>query len=263
MRDPHVVALLYRVETEPTLVFDNPPPVEHQTNDFDVRLAGGVVTVTMHEHHASEESARRDVDQYLRGWEITAGLQFGRPDMRFVFDRAEVIDRAPPKPGTATLHARAFGSVTAFGTLTVRASRRQYPEPPADFTLSPDVESMWRRFEGYLRGREPLLSMAYFCRTVLTTSAKLGPGTASLKPMEAAATVHQVDLGVLLMLNGLTNVGDESTARKKHSNNRPLRGEEVAWIEAVIRALIRRAGERAANPSGPHRQLTMADFPPL
>ena len=58
MRDPHVVALHYRLETDDTLVFDNPPPVEHQTAAFDVRLADGIVTFTMHEHHATEESAR-------------------------------------------------------------------------------------------------------------------------------------------------------------------------------------------------------------
>ena len=104
MSDPHVETFSYRIETDPTLVFDNPPPVEHLTKAFTVRPADGVVTVTvtMHEHHASEESARREVDQYLRGWEITAALHFGRTDVRFVIDRADFIDRAPPEPGTAS-----------------------------------------------------------------------------------------------------------------------------------------------------------------
>ena len=264
MRDPHVETLTYRVETEPTLVFDNPPPVEHHIKAFTVRLADGLVTVEMHEHHASEESARRVVDEYLRGWEITAALQFGRSDMKFRFDRAAVIDRDPPPPGNhMRISARAFGTAEAFGTLTVRATRRQYPAPPADFILSPDVESMWRRFEGYLRGREPLPSMAYFCLTVVEASVKYEEGRSGGNLRKQLGARYRVHSDVLNTVGKLTALGDDSNARKKIAGSRPLTGEETAWLEAVIKSLIRRMGEWAADPNGKHRQLTMSDYPQL
>lgn len=38
----------------------------------------------------------------------------------------------------------------------------KYPDPPKLFILTPDVETLWHRYEGYLQGKEPLSSMAYF-----------------------------------------------------------------------------------------------------
>src|SRR5579862_7067126 len=52
-------------------------------------------------------------------------------------------------------------------TLSIVVGRARYPEPPTDFTADPDVETMWRRWEGFLADREPLPSMAYFCLTVV------------------------------------------------------------------------------------------------
>ena len=46
-----------------------------------------------------------------------------------------------------------------------------YPPPPtAGFEVSPDVDTMWRRYLGYRDGREPLLAMAYFVFTMVTAA---------------------------------------------------------------------------------------------
>jgi hypothetical protein len=263
VRDPHVKTLIYRVETEPTLVFDNPPPVEHQTRAFKIRLADGIVTVTMQEHHASEESACRTADAFLRAWEITAALQFGRPDMRFMFERAEVIDRDPPPtpPGSQGSITIGGAMISGVGTVEFRAFRKTYPAPPGDFAVSPDVVSMWHRYEGFLRKREPLLSMAYFCLTVVTSSAQRFGSHNGLPRNKAASALYSVDFDVLETAYKLTDLGDARTGRKMQNKSRPLTDQETAWVEAVTKSLIRRVGETAANPSGPHRQLTMNDFP--
>lgn len=47
MNDPHVDFLIYRLATADSLVFDNPPPLSHQSADFDLRLEDAHLTVTM------------------------------------------------------------------------------------------------------------------------------------------------------------------------------------------------------------------------
>jgi hypothetical protein len=58
MRDPHVVELRYRLKTEETVTFDNPPPLERVTEAFYVHIANGSVTFRMKDHYATRESAR-------------------------------------------------------------------------------------------------------------------------------------------------------------------------------------------------------------
>jgi hypothetical protein len=77
MRDPHVVALRYRLETDPSLIFDHPPPLEHDTNESTLRLAEGVLTCTMKVHYASADEARAVIDPLLRAWEFVVYLRQG------------------------------------------------------------------------------------------------------------------------------------------------------------------------------------------
>jgi hypothetical protein len=50
MNDPHVGSLEYALETDATLAFNNPPPLEGDAGGFTYRLADGVLTVTMKDH---------------------------------------------------------------------------------------------------------------------------------------------------------------------------------------------------------------------
>jgi hypothetical protein len=106
MNDPHVESLEYTLETDPTLTFKAPPPLEHDTPDFNLRLKDGLLTVTMKTHAASEEEARRQVEPFLQAWELDQAIQRRRREMRFKFQRANVIDRNP-MPGAKTLLAGA------------------------------------------------------------------------------------------------------------------------------------------------------------
>ena len=265
MRDPHVVSLRYRLVPDETVSFDNPPPVEWKTEAFRLRLENGIATVEMVEHCASEQAAKERVDPYLRDYEVYIALnRHGLLEIHFEFDEAgtQVIDRnppPPPPPGSPMIYLEhAFVAlVPPTVSVTVHTTRRNYPDPPSQFALSPDAETLWQRYQVYLNGREPLASMGYACLTWLQ-SVEGG--------LPKLAEKYNISRDVLRTLRRLTStVGDAQGARKFDANHqfRPYTGEEKAWVEAAIRALILRLGGYAADPNTPLPKLTMDDLPKL
>jgi hypothetical protein len=217
--------------------------------------AGRTLAVEMIEHHATAESAHATVAPYLRAWEIDDALTLGRPQISFRIERAVLIDRDPPSSESGvpqTVEATGIASSERFGTATLTVSR-PFPKPPTDFAASPDVETLFERWCGYLAGREPLLGMAYFGLTVVERYG----GRA------AAATRFGLSRNMLDGIGKLASSGDPQTARKAAAMARPLSAQETVWLEAAIRALIRRLGEVAADPSGSFATITMANVPPL
>jgi len=256
MRDPHVVALRYRFESSSALTFADPPPLERKTNEFRVRLANDLVTFEMKTHYAEVGLARAVAEEYLRSWEVDAALVFDFDAIKFRFIEPEIVDRNPEPGGPAVVVVTRTVTVPVDVTIT-HIVRSNYPEPATNFVVSPDVETMWTRFQGYRFGREPLASMGYMCLTVLEASAG---------GRKEAARQYDVDLEVLRKLGYLTSeVGDSKTMRKADPRHprRPHTNIEIAWVDAVIRGLIRRVGEWAFDPAGKRRALTMADFPHL
>jgi hypothetical protein len=179
----------------------------------------------MGEHFATPEQARHRVDPFLRAWEIHAAIQEGVL-IEFQYDRAEIIDRHPLPPGSATVVAPAgIASANAFGSGAVHTVHGEYPSPPTAFAADPDVEKLWSRWSGYADGREPLQSMAYFCLTVLDAAAA-GSNRAET---QAHFAVSGRVLSTLSRLS--SDVGDAATARKMsryQRDQRPLTGEESA-----------------------------------
>ena len=79
-----------------------------------------------------------------------------------------------------------------------------------------------------------------------------------------AASRFSIEYDVLHGLGYLVSeVGDDRTGRKPTSGpgQRPHTPAEVAWIEAVVKKLIKRAGEWAADPAASWPLITMGDFP--
>jgi hypothetical protein len=258
MRDPHVAVLHYRVVTD-TESFEfkaDAPPIERDEAAFRVRLGDGALTATMKDHYPSADEARAVVTPFLDAWEIVAALARRSREMRFEFDHADVVDRNPPGPGepieaAVTFEARAGCSVAA------KLIAASYPEPPVGFVASEDVRTLMYHYENYVAGRRPLLDMAYFTLTLLHWRA----GT----PREASVRYGVAD-DVLRTLGRLTSTrGDEREARKlnRASTLTPLTDREREWIEAVVRALIRRVGEYDADPTATRPTITMADLPAL
>lgn len=255
MRDPHVVSLLYRAISAASTAFDHPPPVESETDAFQIRLADGVIKFEVKKHCASEQEARNLVEPYLRAWEIGSALRFGYRIIWFEFKSATVIDR-DPSPPTSRL-TNIVGSIPHLSDITGTVILSHYPSLPDKLVASPDVETMWSRFESYRAGRESLAAMGYLCLTVLGTSAG---------GRKKAAKQYRVNLEVLSKLGFLTSeIGDAHTARKVPSNGqfRPHTEAEVLWIEAVVSRLIRRAGEWAYDPNAMRPEIRMVDLPSL
>jgi hypothetical protein len=266
VNDPHVEELIYHLETGNGLNFQDPPPVEDENDAFRMVLNNGVAMFSMKGHHPTEESARQAVEEYLRAWELDVALQYDSSEMRFVFDRSSIVDRDPPPassgtPQTVELEAAAIAVGVASVDLTVH--RRQYPRPPSDFVADTDARSMWEQYERYKQGRDRLLPMAYSCLTRLEYRARNHPDR---RKRMRVASMYRVDYEVLHKLGELTNtLGDEVEARKltPQSQLRAPTVQEITWIEAALRLLIRRAGQYAADPQRKWPQLTMSDLPEL
>lgn len=255
MTDPHVVWLQYRPVPPEHVSYENPPPVELETAAFFMRLSEGVAQFDMQKHYATEDEAREAVKGFLRSWEIDSALRFGDTGMQFSFERSHVIDRNPPPPGTALV-------VTATGRLTMKSSvaatvhvtRRAYPAPPTDFRASPDVETLWQRYQFHRQGREPLPSMAYFCLTQLEVNAGGRRG---------AASRYALSREVLAKLGELTSkYGDAKTARKAKAMGRPHTPAEVTWLDSAIKRIIQRVGEVDAGATN-LQEITLKDLPPV
>ena len=261
MRDPHVVSLSYRIKSAKNVTFRNPPPVEYETESFCLKLAKGIACFELKEHFPTEEAARSVIDGFVRSWEVDAALKSGSQEIEFVLQNVRIIDREPPpadSPHTifaeGILTSRVTASVSAGGHLT----RCRYPAPPEHFRASRDVEILWKRYEGYTRHREPLLSMAYFCLSWIESR------TGSKNRRSRAAKKYYIGEKVLNKLGELTaTTGDERTARKitRASTVRAPTTKERIWIEAAIKAMIRRVGEIDSASSQP--EITMNDLPEL
>jgi hypothetical protein len=257
MRDPHVVALHYRLETGPQLAFNDPEPVERENDSFTLRLANGELRLEMKDHFATADEARLEVDQYLRSWEIDTGLKYGPGALRFQFDRPDIEDRDPPPPespeitprsGTLNINVSDGAHVFLSDSVRLQMGLSIYPTPPDSFAASPDVVEMWGHYTNYREKVEPLSTMAFFCVTAFQRT-------------EARNTVSEKVLSHLRYL--ATMVGDPQALRKRQDGQdlRPHTPAETAWMEAVVKRIIQRVGEWAADPTATWPQITMEDFP--
>jgi len=244
VNDPHVESLTYRLRETDSLAFEA-PPIEFETAAFRARLADNVLTLRPKEHFASEEDVRAIADEFVRAWEIDAGLGYGRPDFRFQYDGAQLVDRAP-SPGHHMIASK--GVLHLSGSAHLKVTRAKYPIPSEQFVATPEVQVLWERYSRYLAGKEPLLAMAYFGLTLLERGDR-----------RRAARDFRIDVEVLRKLGELTSTrGDGLTARKMSTGVVPLTGPESQWVEATIKAIIRHIATLNSGAS-----LSLADLPPL
>ena len=128
----------------------------------------------------------------------------------------------------------------------LKVTRSQYPPPPVAFHVTPEVEVLWDRFNRYIEQKEPLLSMAYFCLTLLERGDR-----------KAAAQAYNIDYSLLRKLGELTSTrGDNATARKA-TVTKQLSGDEKSWIEQAIKSIIRHIAEGRAT------KLLLSSLPPV
>ena len=222
------------------------------------------------EHYATEDAARKAIEDYIRAWEFGAGLENGPSCFKLKFDHAQIEDRNPT-PGGLELHAQPlrFDMMLSKAILTV--SRNCYPPPPSGVKITPDVQTLYDRYKGYCQNRELLPGMAYFCLTVLEDSVAQQPQKASTnrKPStkrKKAAEKYGIELEVLTKIGFLSSDKGGQQARKKSGTNNNLTAQDRRFLEEAIKAIIRRAAEKAyVDCSGPIRKTRTpnSDFPEI
>jgi hypothetical protein len=259
MEDPHVERLVYRVSASEFILYDNPDPVmlQHDLGTFALKEAR--LTVKPADHFSDEDEARRIIDPFLRAWEIAADLEKRTPrTIRFTFERAEIIDRAPPSPGSAqVLRARAACSIALTSNACIKLVCKTYPGPPRAFRSTPEVETGYLRWCNFRQGKEPLQSMAYAILTLVE-----GVGGNRMDRREKAGRRYGIESAVLNTIGDLCSVrGDSETARKFVTGMSDLSSAEKQWLEQAIRRVVLRIGEYPGE--APLPEITMADLPTL
>jgi hypothetical protein len=252
MRDPHVARLHFTIGSEEGTAYRDPPPLNFTNPLGEFETLGNALTVEPAVHFATEEEARTGIEPFLRSWEIDADLRFDLGTIRFSFERAELIDRDPPPPGSHVLMAGTARFTVTVHPATLTITRRTYPPPPTQFGVTVDVQIAYQRWRNVRLGREPLLGMAYWLLTVMSRLAG--------NP-RAVAAAFNVDQKVLKTLGELSSTrGDLATARKVSHGQRPLSGQEQSWLEKTVKVLILRIGQTSP---GTEPRLSMKDLPPL
>ena len=254
MNDPHVVALIYRVEHSDKFDFTHAEPFVREEATFRLEVRDNQARFELQEHYATEAHAQRAVEKYISGWEFDACLEHEDPDyFRLKYDAAEIEDRNPT-PGVTTINARTLHVQVSIPPATVISSPGRYPTPPSDVRVDVDVEAMYRRYMGYRQGREPLGSMAYFCLTVLEMNAG-GRSNASTK--------FQISVRVLSTIGRLAGQKGGSEARKARGVGKELTNRERRFLEEATKRIIRRTAEKAEDCAKDLPQISMNDLPQI
>lgn len=244
-----VEKLYYRLEVINNLIFNSPSSIAGETSSFHYNLANDKLTITMKQDCSSVEEARNLVDDYLRSWEIDDALRRGIKRIKFIFDDVKIIDLN--NPNSVIIYTEGL-SLKLGGSGEVKFIEPSYPNPPTSFKISPDVLTLWQRYEGHLNNREPLQQMAYYCYTFFKSQTGGWKG---------AAKTYRIDDKVLKKLSELSSTkGDAKTARKFNSYG-PLSAVEIEWLRVAVRTIIRRVGEIDNDPSLP--TITLNDLPKL
>jgi hypothetical protein len=258
MNEPIVEELYYTLKLSKGISFDNPPILIEDFAAFELALNNGSIIIQMKTDCSSEEQARNIVEPLLNAWELDNLLTQGKKEFCFEFKSSKIIDRNPTiSNGSSKMEGRTQGYSLVGGKLSFNITRNKYPSPPRDLSYTSDVESLSKRYEGYLKGKEPLLSMAYFCLTLLESRAR---------DRANAGKVYFIDEKVLSNLGRLTSeCGNIFEARKVKGGQSfaPLTESEKNWIVDTIKQLIRRKAEYDFYPNVNFPLITMESLPNL
>lgn len=260
MNDPHVVALIYRVEHGNSVNYGEAQPLIREEPAFRVEVKDNQARFELKDHYTTEEDARNAIKDYIDDWGFDACLEYSPDYFRLEFDSAEIVDRNPPPP-TPGMKDIAVTFRGAPGTWSVALTKlaHSYPAPPSGVNFrDPNVQTMHQRYMGYRQGNEPLASMAYFCLTVLEHS------TGQKKNRRrAAAKKYQIDLSVLNKIGWLADGKGGPSARKAKGVAKNFTSQERTFLKQAIQRIIRRAAEKAHSPDRALLQISLSDLPPI
>lgn len=169
LRDPHVVALRYRLVPGPRATFAADAPArEFEFHGFDARLDGGMLILSPRGHFADKDRARKAVEPHLRAWETSEMLTTGRLEFSFRFDGLSAIDRDPQPGGPRAMSVAVSSVVHIEDATSTHVTPSSYVSPPAQpVSLKPELSDVVSRWRLLMDGREDLLGVAYFVLSFL------------------------------------------------------------------------------------------------
>ncbi len=258
MNEQFVETLIYDLKLTEDLAFANPPTEIVELPAFVLKLENDVLTVTMLDSFPTEIQARNFVEPFLRSWELDIFLIEGGNKFWFEFSSSSIIDLAPKStPGAVEIHAGVAQILFAGFAPTNVVTKARYPSFRNRLKNSPDVESLKSRYEGYLKGKEPLLSMSYFCLSLLqqTAGGRVRMGT-----------LYNISEEVLSQLGTFTSeYGDATQARKIDASStlQQLNGTQIEWVIGATKALIRRKAEYDFNQTLTYSRIELGSLPQL
>ena len=257
MNDPHVVALLYRVDHTKSVDYSKAEPLVRDESTFRLEIKDNQARFELKEHYATEEDARNAIENYIRIWEFDACLENGPNSFRLIFERAQIEDRNPT-PGVTNIRANIRSGIpTMSAALTVGLPN--YPEPPSGVNFNdPDVQTMYKRYMSYRQRNEPLASMAYFCLTCLENMTGQNKNR-----QKVAAKQYQIDKAVLNKIGELSSEKGGQGARKAVGVDKNFTNQERIFLEQAIKRIIRRAAEKAYSADNNLPKITLSDLPPI
>lgn len=251
MNDPHVVSLVYAVRHGPNVNYDKALPLTFSAQDFSVIVENERAVFSMLQHFTSEQDARSVVEPFIETWQLSADLERDPDAFALEFHGAEIVDRNP-LPGHVSVPV---GRLSMTGhPVTVVTGYRTYPAPPNGLALNATVSWLHRKVTRYRKGQESLPSTVYACVQGLEHAA----GGAHL-----VSRRFRVSARVISELNKLSSERGGLDARKAKGIGKPYTDQEIKWIDAALRKLIRRVAEIAADPNSDLPKITMGDLPPL
>ena len=255
MNDPHVVALIYKIEHGPSVDYSKAESLDREETDFHIQIANKEVRFEFKEHYATVDAARKAIEDYIRTWEFDVGLRRGPDYFKLKYDRAQREDRNPT-PGVACFHFRAGEP-----TVTVRAivSPPCYPPPPSGVLITPDVQTMYDRYMSSRQSREPLPTMAHFCLNMLEFSTKKEPNEKK-KRRELAAEMYGIEREVLDKIGELAGTKGGKLARKAAGKDNELTAQDRRFLNKAIEVVIRRAAEKAHDPDSDLPEISLSDL---
>jgi hypothetical protein len=254
MNDPHVAALYYRIKHSDSVDYKKASPLEHEGPEFSLRIDNDEAKIVTKKHHSTTESARAVAESYLNVWEVSAALFDAADRFEFAFKNADVVDRNPTPRSRQVLGAALIESDDDFMSASAHVVRVNYPSPPVGLALNSTVELLYDRYRMYCEDRKGLGAACYFCLTVLQRAA----GSRG-----AAAKKFGIALSVLNKIAELSTNKGGKEARKVVGAYADLTPGEGAWLEKVLKVLVRRAAEVAYDARSNGNQITMSDLPPI
>jgi hypothetical protein len=253
MNDPHIETLYYNVDHAKGVDYAKADPLSRDMPGFTGRIENGRCEVTMKTHHATVETARAEVEPFLRAWEMTAALAFTPGELRFFYHQFKMIDR-DPLGGRPIVPGSSTSVDIAIRISPTQIARSKYPDPPVQIARDATVDLMFERYCLYRWHRTTLADAVNYCITALVMSGGRRSG---------AARRFGVAKTVLNKAGELAGKKGGIEARKAQGAAATFTIAERQWLEEAIKRLILRAGEVAGNPSASFPQITMVDLPPL